>query len=217
VTERSNDDWQRDLRASGDHQAAAVRDLRAYLLRAARYALHRRASRPGHRVSADLDQMAEDCAQESLLAILARLDSFRGESRFTTWAYTFAVHAALVAARRSAWRTVSLDSILDGAEELHHLGEAAVAAGDPDRMVRRREAWSVIREVLDHDLTDRQRQALNALVVEEVPLDELARHWGSNRNAIYKLVHDARRRLKARLVVRGFPASEILELFGERG
>src|SRR5262249_55188253 len=91
VKERSNADWLRDLRTSGDEQAAAVSDLRAYLLRAARFALHRRAGHRGRAAAADLDQMAEDCAQESLLAILARLDSFRGESRFTTWAYSFAV------------------------------------------------------------------------------------------------------------------------------
>ena len=217
MKERSNEDWLRDLRASGHDQAVAVSDLRAYLLRAARYTLHRRAGRGRQRAAADLDQMAEDCAQESLLAILARLETFRGDSRFTTWAYTFAVHTALVAARRDAWRTVPLDSLLDGAGGLDRLTEAAVSSGDPEQRARRREAWSVIREVLDHDLTDRQRQALSALVVEEVPLDELARHWGSNRNALYKLVHDARRRLKARLAARGFPASEVLELFGDQG
>ena len=217
MKERSNEDWLRDLQTSGDDQTAAVSDLRAYLLRAARYALHRRAERGGQRAAADLDQMAEDCAQDSLLAILARLHTFRGDSRFTTWAYTFAVHTALVAARRDAWRTVPLDSLLDGAGALGRLTEAAVSTGDPDQSARRREVWAVIQEVLDHDLTDRQRQALGALVVEEVPLDELARHWGSNRNALYKLVHDARRRLKARLAARGFPAAEILELFGDRG
>jgi len=217
VKERSNEEWLRDLRASGEDQAAAVGDLRAYLLRAARYALHRRVGRLRPRAAVDLDQTAEDCAQDSLLAILARLDNFRGDSRFTTWAYSFAVHTALVAARRDAWRTVPLDSLLDGAGQLDRLGETAGGADDPDRMARRAEAWAVIREVLAHELTDRQRQALHALLVEDVPLDELARHWSSNRNAIYKLVHDARRRLKARLASRGFPASEILELFAGQG
>ena len=75
----------------------------------------------------------------------------------------------------------------------------------------------MIKDVLDHELTDRQRQALSALLIEDVPLDELARHWQSNRNAIYKLVHDARRRLKARLESRGFPAGEILRLFAGPG
>ena len=161
--------------------------------------------------------MAEDCAQEALLAILARLDTFRGDSRFTTWAYTFAVHAALVAARREAWKAVPLDTLLNDPSGLARLGETAALGADPDRRVRRAEAWAVIRDVLDHELTDRQRQALSALLVEDVPLDELARHWRSNRNAIYKLVHDARRRLRARLEARGFPAGEILELFAGPG
>ena len=217
MKERSNEDWLRELRASGEDQAAAVGDLRAYLLRAARYTLHRRAGRLGHRASVDLDQTAQDCAQDSLLAILARLDSFRGDSRFTTWAYSFAVHTALVAARREAWRTVPLDVLLDGAGQLDRLGEMAVVGDNPDRRARRREAWAVIREVLERELTGRQRQALHALIVEDVPLDELVRHWGSNRNAIYKLVHDARRRLKTRLASRGLPPAEILELFLSRG
>jgi RNA polymerase sigma-70 factor (ECF subfamily) len=108
VTERSNDDWLRDLGTEGEAQAAALGDLRAYLLRAARYALYRRWGRLAHRAPADLDQMAEDCAQEALLAILARHATFRGDSRFTTWAYTFAIHTALVAARREAWKAVPL-------------------------------------------------------------------------------------------------------------
>jgi len=217
VKARANDDWLRDLRAPGAEQAAALGDLRAYLLGAARYALHRRGGRLTHRAPADLDQMAEDCAQEALLAILTRLDDFRGDSRFTTWAYTFAVHAALVAARREAWKAVPLDTLLEGTGGLARLGETAALGADPDRRVRRAEAWAVIKDVLDHELTDRQRQALSALLIEDVPLDELARHWQSNRNAIYKLVHDARRRLKARLESRGFPAGEILRLFAGSG
>lgn len=214
---RSNGEWLESLRASGEEQAAALGDLRAYLLRAARYALYRRGSRLAHRGPGDLDQMAEDCAQEALLAILPRLGEFRGDSRFTTWAYAFAVHAALVAARREAWKAVPLDTVLADSSGLKRLGETAALEADPDQRARRAEAWAVIRDVLDHELTDRQRQALSALVVEDVPLDELARHWHSNRNAIYKLVHDARRRLRARLEARGFPPGEILGLFSGPG
>jgi RNA polymerase sigma-70 factor (ECF subfamily) len=107
--------------------------------------------------------------------------------------------------------------LLDDPAGLARLGETAALGPDPDRRARRAEAWAVIRDVLEHELTDRQRQALRALLVEDVPLDELARHWRSNRNAIYKLVHDARRRLKARLEARGFPPGEILELFAGPG
>jgi RNA polymerase sigma-70 factor (ECF subfamily) len=217
VNERSNEDWLRELEAGGEGQAAALGDLRAYLLRAARYALYRRAGRLAHRAPGDLDQLAEDCAQEALLAILARLRTFRGDSRFTTWAYTFAIHAALVAARREAWKAVALDPILDAPGGAARLAEGVPRDGDPERMARRSEAWAVVRDVLERELTDRQRRALLALLVDEVPLDELARHWRSNRNAIYKLVHDARRRLRSRLESRGFPTGEILELFGGQG
>jgi len=214
---RTNAEWLRDLRGSGPAQAAAIEELRAYLRRAARYTLVRRVGGIGGRGRTDLDQLAEDCAQDALLAILARLDGFRGDSRFTTWAYAFAVHGALVAARREAWKTVPLDPLLADRGGLAEAGVPDPPGLDPEGKARRAEAWAVIRDVLDHELTDRQRQALSALVLEEVPLDELARHWGSTRNALYKLVHDARKRLKARLEARGFPAPELLELFAGQG
>ena len=214
---RTNAEWLRDLRASGPEQAAAIQDLRAYLRRAARYTLARRAGGSAGRGRADVDQLAEDCAQDALLAILLRLDDFRGDSRFTTWAYAFAVHGALVAARREAWKAVPLDPLLAAGGALAEAGVPEPPGLDPEGKARRAEAWMAIRDVLDHELTDRQRQALSALVFQEVPLDELARHWGSTRNALYKLVHDARKRLKARLEARGFPAAELLQLFSGQG
>jgi RNA polymerase sigma-70 factor (ECF subfamily) len=217
VRVRANDEWVRELSAGGSEQGAALGDLRAYLLRAARYALQRHRGRLAHVGPADLDQMAEDCAQEALLAILARLKDFRGDSRFTTWAYKFAINMALVAARREAGKQVSLDALLDQAGSATWLAETGPIPADPERTARRAEAWAVLREVIEHELTDRQRQALKAVVVDEVPLDELVRHWGSNRNAVYKLLHDARRKLKSRLEVRGFAPGEVLALFGGPG
>jgi RNA polymerase sigma-70 factor (ECF subfamily) len=215
VAIRTSEAWLRDLRAAGEAQAAARADLRGYLLRAARHALARSRGRLGHLGPGDLDAVAEDCAQEALVAILAHLDDFRGDSRFTTWAYKFAVNVALVAARREGWRRVSLDDLLAGPDAVASL-DAALDA-DPDRSAQRAEAWAAIREALDHQLTERQRQALTAVVLQGVPLDELVRHWGSNRNAVYKLLHDARRKLKARLQARGLEPEEILGLFAARG
>lgn len=213
MTKRTNADWLRALRAGGDEQTAALEDLRAHLVRAARYALVR-----GGRVAhGAVDPTAEDCAQEALVAILARLDDFRGDSRFTTWAYAFAVNMALVASRREAWRRVSLDALLARAASSAWIETADTQAAGPEQSARRAEAWAVIREVIDLELTDRQRQALKAVVVDDVPLDELVRHWGSNRNAIYKLLHDARRRLKSRLESRGLEARDVLALFGTPG
>jgi RNA polymerase sigma-70 factor (ECF subfamily) len=167
--------------------------------------------RPG---TFDVDQFAEDCAQNALIAILDRLRDFRGDSRFTTWAYKFAINMALVAARREAWKSVSLDALLQRPSHTTWRLEADAPAGDPERTARRAEAWKVVQEVIDTELSERQRQALQAIVVEEVPLDELVRHWGTTRNAVYKLLHDARWKLKTRLEARGFTPRDVLGLFG---
>jgi RNA polymerase sigma-70 factor (ECF subfamily) len=211
---RTNVEWLHELRARGTEQAGAFADLRRYLLRAARHALYCSRARLAHLARVDLDAIAEDCAQEALVAILGKLDEFRGDSRFTTWAYKFAVNIALVAARREGWKRVSLDEVLraDISPSLDRGVEA-----DPSQSVLRAEVWAAIRDAIDHHLTERQRQALTAVVLADVPLDELARHWGSNRNALYKLLHDARRKLKAHLEARGFKAEEVLGLFSASG
>ena len=214
VRARTNSEWVRELSATGEEQAVALEALRAHLVRAARYGLQRSRGRLAHGSAFDLDQLAEDCAQDALLAILARLTEFRGDSRFTTWAYKFAINTALGAARREGWKHVSLDALLEPAARPAWLPEPEALPGDPERRARRLEVWTMIQEVMDEDLSERQRQALKAIVGDEVPLDELVRHWGSTRNAIYKLLHDARRKLKARLEARGFAPREVLHLFG---
>jgi RNA polymerase sigma-70 factor (ECF subfamily) len=181
------------LKSSGAEQADAITDLRAYVLRAAMHALRRSRGNLGRLASTEVNQLAEDCAQDALLAILQHLDEFRGESRFTTWVYSFAI-------------------------DNPHLDEWTAGEGrapaDPHRRTLQRETLAVIRETVDHHLSDRQQQALKAIFFEGVPLDEIARHWGSNRNAVYKLLHDARRKLKAHLEGRGFGVKETLDLFG---
>ncbi|MGH7267091.1 MAG: RNA polymerase sigma factor [Candidatus Rokuibacteriota bacterium] len=211
---RTSAEWLRELKASGAEQAGALADLRLYLLRAARHALYRTRARLAHLTRVDLDAVAEDCAQEALVAILAKLDDFRGDSRFTTWAYKFAVNIALVAARREGWKRASLDDVLRS--EVSESLDPGLET-DPDRVAQRVEAWAAIRDTIDHHLTERQRQALTAVVLQDVPLDELVRHWGSNRNAVYKLLHDARRKLRARLEARGLKAEEVLGLFNASG
>jgi RNA polymerase sigma-70 factor (ECF subfamily) len=210
VKARTNAEWLAALRAEGPQQTAALIELRAYLLRASRYALSRSLS-----VSvapAVVKHVAEDAAQEALSALLQRLGDFRGDSRFTTWAYKFAVNTALVAARRERWRHRSLDRVLDAPDLGQRLGAVPVSA-DPERRVLQTEVLTALREAIDTSLTPRQRQALTAVVVDEVPLDELARHWGSNRNALYKLLHDARRKLRTHLRARGLDARDVLDAF----
>jgi RNA polymerase sigma-70 factor, ECF subfamily len=208
---RTNAEWLAALNSDGAPQAAALSDLRGYLLRASRYALvrHRDALRLG---PADLSQLAEDATQDALSSLLSHLHDFRGESRFTTWAYKFAINAALVAARRERWGRVSLDRLLDDPDLA-----ARVSAANPERHARQREMLAALSEAIEDHLTPRQRGALTAIVFDEVPLDEVARHLGSNRNAVYKLLHDARRKLKAELRARGVDPEEMLDAFSEPG
>jgi RNA polymerase sigma-70 factor (ECF subfamily) len=213
MTQRTNVEWLTALRDGDD---AALADLRTYVLRAALFTLQRARHHVGHLGAGALGQLAEDCAQESLTAILQRLGTFRGDSQFTTWAYTFAVNTALLAARRERWASVSLDRILDGSETPSAATGGHDATLDPERRALQAEAVAAIRDGIEHHLTVKQQQLLRAIVFEQVPLDEVVRHWGSNRNALYKLLHDARRKLKSHLHARGFDVDEILDLFGAR-
>jgi RNA polymerase sigma-70 factor (ECF subfamily) len=148
-----------------------------------------------------------------LTALFQHLHSFRGESKFTTWAYAFAVNTALTAARRERWGPVALDEVLDGRASLSMPGGDEESSPDPERRALQMEMIAAIRDGIQERLTLKQQEALRALVFEEVPLDEVVRHWGSNRNAVYKLVHDARCKLKAHLASRGFDVKEIFDLF----
>lgn len=213
MRQRTNEEWLHELASTGQEQAVAIADLRTYLLRAALYTFSRHRSDLGQRTYDEIEPLAEDCAQEALVAILKHLHEFRGDSQFTTWAYKFAVNLALVTARHERWKSVSLDQLLDETEVTDWPIRDKSTAVDPDRPALREEVWTALRDTINHDLTDRQRQVLKAMVFDDVPMDEVVRHLGTNRNAVYKLLHDARRRLKARLEARGFDAAEMIGLF----
>jgi len=215
---RTNEHWIRDLTAGGAEQEAALNDLRDLLLRAALYFFSRH---PGDLADLGHDeilQRAEDCAQDALLAVTTHLSDFRGDSRFTTWAYKFAINMALMSARRERWKGVSLDEISAAADSaafqrlLHDQ-----STGAPEQSVMQDEVRATILRVIESDLTEKQRQVLLMLVFHDVPLDEAARHFNTNRNAIYKLLHDARRKLKSGLQAHGFETREALSFFGGPG
>ncbi len=213
---RTNAEWMRTLEASGEEQATAIADLRTFLLRAALYAFNRSRHDLSHLSDHEIEQLAEDCAQEALLAILKRLHEFRSESKFTTWAYKFAINFALVTARRERWKSTSLDQLLEETALPEWPIRDERPAGDPDRAALQAAVWTTIHEVINQELTERQRQVLKAVVFDEVPLDEIVRHFRSNRNAIYKLVHDARRKLKTQMQARGFDVQEVMDLFSTK-
>lgn len=214
VKQRSNEEWLRELRADGTpEQAEAIEDLRLYLLRAVLYFF---STSPGDLrglARAEIEQIAQDLAQDALLTILKNLGEFRGESKFTTWAYRFAINMSLVEARRQRWKNVSLDRILENSE-LPDFQFEDKDAPDPDRSAQQQEIWTAVRDVIQNELTERQRAILTAVVFDDVPVDLVTKEFKMNRNAVYKMVHDARAKLKKRLEERGFDVGEILNLFG---
>jgi RNA polymerase sigma-70 factor (ECF subfamily) len=216
MIERTNQEWLDALRGPGRDEALA--DLRALLVRGLGYAL---AGYP----SVD-DSTLEDFAQDALLKILDGLDSFRGESRFTTWAQKIAVRVALTELRRHRWRDVSLDEMIGspGADPSAGSGRGsghrfipdtlADPSAGPEQQAIQRMLLSTLRRIIATELTDKQRQALVAVRIHGMPLEEVARRMGTNRNALYKLLHDARQRLKKRMMAEGLSPQEVLAAFG---
>lgn len=216
---RTNEEWLHDLTAGGEMQEAAIADLRNLLLRAALYFFNRNLGDFQGLNRDEILQRAEDCAQEALIAVMNHLPDFRGDSKFTTWAYKFAINIALMTSRHERWKGVSLDQLSSGEDgSLAEWMKQDKAPGlAPDQSALQGEVGEIIREVIEHDLTDKQRQILVLVVFHEVPMDEVVQRLGTSRNAIYKTLHDARRKLKKGLQARGFEVGETLALFGAPG
>jgi RNA polymerase sigma-70 factor (ECF subfamily) len=214
VRQRSNPEWLSQLRADGTpEQAEAIEDLRQYLLRAVLYFFSQSPGDLRSLARSELEQVAQDLAQDALLTILKNLDDFRGESKFTTWAYRFAINMSLVEARRQRWKNFSLDNMLEKSD-LADLQFEDRDSPDPVRSAQQQEVWEMVRDVIENELTERQRKILTAVVFDDVPVDVVTKQFKMNRNAVYKMVHDARAKLKRRLEDRGFDVAEILNLFG---
>lgn len=213
---RTNQEWLHDLNSSGSLQESAIADLRDLLLRAALYFFSRNLNDFSGSSRDVILQRAEDCAQDALIAIINHLSDFRGDSKFTTWAYKFAINIALMAARHERWKGVSLDELVSSGEStfsewmMRDQSEGVA----PEESSMQGEIRGIIQDVIDHDLTEKQRRVLFMMVFNDVPMDEVVRHLGSNRNAIYKMLHDARRKFKDGLQSRGFEVGETLALFG---
>jgi RNA polymerase sigma-70 factor, ECF subfamily len=193
-----SEQWVRALAATGAEREAALAGLHELLVRVARGELRRRG--PGLGITGpELDDLAFQAAADALLAITRKLEQFRGESRFTTWACKFVIFEVSAKAGRHFWRNgaVSLD-----AADWDRLPDR-LGAG-PASEAERRDLVAAVRSAVDEELTARQRDVFVALVLRGVPLDALAIQLGSSRNAIYKAMFDARRKLRAVLTARGY-------------
>jgi RNA polymerase sigma-70 factor (ECF subfamily) len=198
--------WLASLRSSGAEQDAAVGRLRDLLLRAARFEVARRRPAIPHLRGNELDEIAHEAAHDALMSVLARLDDFRGASRFTTWVYKFALLEAAAKLRRRAWqgREVPL--------EPETWGMFASTGGAPEDEVAQGELLRAVQAGIAEALTPHQREVLVALALNGVPIDVLAERLGSTRGALYKTLHDARKKLRAHLDEAGISIDSWLEV-----
>ena len=185
------------LRAAGAAREAALTDLHALLVRGAHHELRRRRELLAHVSHAELDDLATQAADDALAMVLAKLDTFRGASRFTTWAYKFVLLEAGVKARRRAWhgREVVLDD-----DSWRRLADTAPSV---QRSVEDAELLRAIAGAIETGLTVHQREVFTALALNGVPIDVLAERLATTRGALYKTLHDARRKLRATLAGAG--------------
>lgn len=202
---RTNSEWLTDLRGSEQNQAIA--DLREVLVRGLTYALSNRLN------ATDLNALVEDFVQDALLRILDKLDTFRGESLFTTWAQKIAVRVAFTELRRQRWKDISLEDLLP--EDSFDFTPTILADPSPDPEQRASQTMlaEMVQNMLEEDLTERQRTAMMAIMVGGMPIEEVAQRMDTNRNALYKLIHDARKRLQQSLLAKGMTPQEVLAAF----
>ena len=203
--DRESREWLRALRAERRTRDEAIARLHALLLRAARFEVARRRPTLTHLRGNDLDDVANQAADDALVSVLARLDDFRGASRFTTWVYKFALLEAAVKLRKRAWqgREVPLEP------ETWSLFSSAGL--DPEQEAEQSELLTTLQAAIADVLTPHQRRVLTALALNGVPIDVLADRLNTNRNALYKTLHDARRKLRKHLDEQGLSVDALME------
>ena len=209
---RTNEVWLKDLRATGPVREEALDDLHAIVQKGLPYALSRWLS-PDDPLFTPL---VEEVTQETLLRVLDQLGTFEGRSMFTTWVHKIAIRIALTELRRKRWQDSSLDELVDTEQNAAPERLMADPQASPETSAERADMLARIRRILDEELTQKQREALILLGMQNLPMEEAARRMKTNRNALYKLLHDARLRLKRRLALEDLDAQEVLSAFETR-
>jgi RNA polymerase sigma-70 factor (ECF subfamily) len=209
MPERTNKIWLADLRNPGPAQEAALADLRGIIQTGLKYTLQTWLSPNDPRYPS----LVEEVTQDTLLRVLDRLDSFEGRSKFTTWVHSIAVRLALTELRRSKWRDVSLESLLEKDSDNFREREVTEPQPNPEAQVERNLLIEQVKQMMLEELTEKQRNAMLAVVIHGMPIEEVARRMDTNRNALYKLMHDGRLKLKQRLAREGLSVEEVLGVF----
>jgi RNA polymerase sigma-70 factor (ECF subfamily) len=191
-------EWLASLKADGIVRDDAIARLHALLLKAARFEINRRRSAIAHLRGDDFDDLAHQSADDALVAVLAKLHTFQGRSRFTTWAYKFALLEAAVTLRRRAWQGREVPLPAENWERLIAPGKT------PDGDRETAELVELLGDTIKTELTPHQRDVLVSTTLNGVPIDVLAERLNTTRGALYKALHDARQKLRRRLAARGF-------------
>jgi RNA polymerase sigma-70 factor (ECF subfamily) len=199
---RSSEAWLEALRASGAVREQAISDLYGLLLKAARFEMRRRSAALSHVRGEELEDIATQAADDALMAVLSKLDTYRGASRFTTWAYKFALLEAGVRLRRRAWQ--GREVVLEPEAWPSFADDGASA----QEMLERSELLGALKIAIQTALTVHQREVFVALALNQVPIDVLAERLGTTRGALYKTLHDARRRLREELAAAGYTEAD---------
>lgn len=194
--------WLSALRLVGSERDEAVVRLHQLLLRATRFELSRRRDALSHVRGEELDDLANQAADDALVAVLAKLDAYRGASRFTTWAYKFALFEAGAKIRRRAWQGREVQMEPEGWSLLAHRGAT------PQEDVETAELLAALQDAVTTELTPHQREVLVAVTLNDVPIDVLAERLNTTRGALYKTIHDARQKLRRALAARGLGAAD---------
>lgn len=209
---RTNEAWLSDLRAEGDVKSAAIEDLRDVIQKGLPYALSRWLSPSQPQFHALVDEVT----QETLLRVLDQMDTFEGRSQFTTWVHKIAIRIALTELRRKRWRDTSLDELTENEDIPPPQGLLEDSQASPENLAERADMLTHVRRIIDEELTERQRKALTMLAIQDNSMEYTARKLKTNRNALYKLLHDARLRLKNRLAMEGISSHDVMSLFEEK-
>ncbi|MCP4426875.1 MAG: RNA polymerase sigma factor [Chloroflexi bacterium] len=209
MAQRTNEQWLNDLQATGPAYDAAISDLLAILAAGLRRGLLAQVNTS----APEFETQAEDFAQDAVLKVLANIQSFAGRSKFTTWAHKIAVSVALTELRRKRWQDRSLDGMVDAGEGDYTPRLAADETPSPENVAERAEALAHVQRLLENALTEKQRQALTKSVIQGMSTNEIAQTMNMKPNAVYKLLHDARVRLKHNLAKEGLTPTDILAVF----
>ena len=209
MQKRNNEQWLSDLSTPGPDQETALQDLRAVIAKGLPYGV-------GKYLSPDNPQfepLIDEATQETLLRVLSRLDSFEGRSQFTTWVHKIAVRIALTELRRRKWRDVSLDNIIEDQNISATQRIEADSSPSPETSVEQADMLTQVQRLIMEELTDKQRQAMTTISIQGMPIEEVARRMNTTRNALYKLLHDARLRLKHRMAQEDLTPEDVLSVF----